>query len=123
MPSPDIQRIVGESAPKTWFNQLQETRLMAVHNNLQATEKAKTYFDSKITAVKFQIGQLVWLNEQNFLGRNRKLSPNFTGPHTIIQIYGDNVIELNVRNRRMRVNSCRVKAYHPPLNLIKDSLT
>ena len=119
MPSPDIQRLVGESAPKTWFNQLQEARNMAVHNNLAATEKAKTYFDSKIQSVTFKVGQLVWLNEQNFLGRNRKLSPNFTGPHTIIQIFGGNVIELNVRNRRMRVNSCRVKPYHPPSQLHK----
>ena len=92
---------------------------MAVHNNLAATEKAKTYFDSKIQSVTFKVGQLVWLNEQNFLGRNKKLSPNFTGPHTIIQIFGDNVIELNVRNRRMRVNSCRVKPYHPPSQLHK----
>ena len=117
MPNPDIQRLVGESGPKTWFNQLQEARKMAVHNNMAVTEKSKEYFDSKITAIKFKVGQYVWLNEHNFLGRNRKLSPNFTGPHQIVQIFNDNVIELSVKGRRMRVNSCRVKPYVAPQQL------
>jgi hypothetical protein len=35
---------------------------------MAVTEKAKEYFDSKITAVKFNVGQKVWLNERKFLG-------------------------------------------------------
>ena len=41
MPNPDIQRLVGESGPKAWFNQLQEARQIAVHNNMAVMEKAK----------------------------------------------------------------------------------
>ncbi len=44
MPTPDIQGLVRKSAPKTWFNGIQKARHMAVHYNLQATEKAKNLF-------------------------------------------------------------------------------
>jgi hypothetical protein len=73
--NPEIQRVVGEGVPENWFNTLQQARQMAVHNNLEVTEKSKDYFDSKISPTLFAIGQLVWLNEQNFMGRNKKLSP------------------------------------------------
>ncbi len=33
---------------------------------MAVTEKAKEYFDSKITAVKFNEEKYVWLNEYNF---------------------------------------------------------
>ena len=119
-PSPDIQRMVGDSAAATWFEQLQHAREMAVHNNIEVTDKSKTNFDSKIAPLKFSVGQLVWLDERNFLGRNKKLSPNFTGPHSILQIFNENVAELNVKNRRMRVNLCRLKPYvAPPLSARK----
>jgi hypothetical protein len=41
---------------------------MAEHNNMAVTEKSKEFFDSKIIAIKFRVGQYVWLNEHNFLG-------------------------------------------------------
>ena len=87
---------------------------MAVHNNVAVTEKSKENFDSKLKPVEFKVGQLVWLDERNFLGRNRKLRANFTGPHVIIDIFNDNVAELKINNKRMRVNFCRIKPYCPP---------
>ena len=65
-PNPDIQRLVGDSTPVTWFKDLQEARQMAVHNNVAVTEKSKENFDSKLKPVEFKVGQLVWLDERNF---------------------------------------------------------
>ena len=48
MPNPDIQRIIVNSVPENWFNHLQQARQMAVHNNVEFTEKSKENFDSNI---------------------------------------------------------------------------
>ena len=57
-PNPDIQRLVGESVPVTWFNDLQQARQMAVHNNVAVTEKSKDYFDSKLKPASSKLGNL-----------------------------------------------------------------
>ncbi len=58
---------------------------------------------------------MVWLNETNYLGRNRKLSPNWTGPHLIIKVLEHGVVELLFKNRRLRVNVGRIKPVTPAL--------
>ena len=116
--SPDLQYHYGSSLPSKWFAQLQEARLMAEHHSIQASETSRDYFDSHTFPHKFVLGQLVWLNEVNFAGRNRKLSPNWTGPYPIVKIV-DSVVELKLPRRSVRVNVNRVKPYIAPVQIEK----
>ena len=60
---------------------------------------------------------MVWLDERNFLGRNRKLSPNWTGPYIILNTFPTGVVELQLQNRKLRINAGRIKPYVPPVSL------
>ena len=93
-PSPDLQYHYGDTLPAQWYSQLQEAHQMATHHSVQASETSRENFDSHTFPIKYTIGQLVWLNEFNFLGRNRKLSPNCSGPYPIIKVFYDYVVEL-----------------------------
>jgi hypothetical protein len=56
-------------------------------------------------------------NERNFLGRNRKISPNWTGPYRILQVFHNGVVELQLSNRKIRANVARIKPYIAPIQL------
>ena len=103
-PTPEIQHHYGDSLASKWYDQLQEARKMATHHSIEAGEKSRANFDSHTFPIKYTIGQLVWLNEFNFLGRNKKLSPNWTGPFPILKIFHDSVVELKLPRRFIRVN-------------------
>jgi hypothetical protein len=40
-------------------------------------------FNKKALPFNYTLGQLIWVDIQNYLGRNKKLSPNWGGPFTI----------------------------------------
>jgi hypothetical protein len=58
---------------------------------------------------------MVWLKETNYLGRNRKLSPTWTGPHLVLQVFQNRVVELLIKNRRVMVNVGLIKPATPSL--------
>ena len=118
-PTPEIQHHYGDSLASKWYDQLQEARKMATHHSIEAGEKSRANFDSHTFPIKYTIGQLVWLNEFNFLGRNKKLSPNWTGPFPILKIFHDSVVELKLPRRFIRVNVSRIKPYTPPFSVEK----
>ena len=80
-PNPDIQHHYGDLLPSKWYKQLQEARIVASHHSMLASDRSADNFDSHTFPIKYTLGQLVWLNEFNFLGKNRKLSPNWSGPY------------------------------------------
>jgi hypothetical protein len=83
-----------------------------MNNNLDATEKAKQYFDKKAEHKEFAIGQKVLLEEYNFLGKNTKLAPKFSGPFEITDVRGNHNLEIKLSNgKRVIVNNSRVKNY------------
>jgi hypothetical protein len=73
---------------------------VAIENNLLATENYKSNFDKHATFRKFHPGQWVLLDEFNFLGKNRKLSPKFSGPFKLLRLKGDSNAEIVVNNGR-----------------------
>ena len=118
-PNPDLQFHYGDTLPAQWYKQLQEAREMATHHSVQASEKSREHFDAHTFPIKYTIGQLVWLNEHNFLGKNRKLSPNWSGPYPIIKLFWDSVVELKLPRRFIRVNVSRIKPYIAPIQIEK----
>jgi hypothetical protein len=113
----DIRKIhYGENLPTELFQRLQTARKIAMENNMDATEKAKEYFDKKAHHQEFAVGQKVLLEEYNFLGKNTKLAPKFAGPYEITDVRGHHNLELKLANgKRIIVNNSRVK------NFISDS--
>jgi hypothetical protein len=51
------------------------------------------------------------------LGRNRKISPNWTGPYRILQVFHNGVVEIQLPNRKLRTNVARIKPYITPIQL------
>ena len=115
MPTPDTKRYYGQSEAAEWFNTLQHCRQIAAQHNMQASDQMQNQFNKKASPYHYTVGQLVWLDEQNFLGRNRKLSPNWTGPFAIVKVFNMGVVEIQLRNRRLRVNVARIKPYIEPI--------
>ncbi len=93
-PNPDVQLYYGESDAAEWYQQLQQCRQIAAQHNLDASASAEADYNKTARPHHIQPGQSVWLNEQNFLGRNRKFSPNWTGPYPIICVFDIGVIAL-----------------------------
>jgi len=114
-PNPDVQRYYGESKAAEWYNTLQHCRQIAAQHNMDATGQAEQQYNKTAQVHNFHQGQMVWLNETNYLGRNRKLSPTWTGPHLVLQVFPNGVVELLIKNRRVKVNVGRIKPATPSL--------
>ncbi len=84
---------------------------------MHASDQLQAQFNQKASPYNYVINQLVWLDEQNFLGRNRKISPNWTGPYRILQVFHNGVVELQLPNRKLRANVARIKPYIAPIQL------
>jgi transposase InsO family protein len=114
-PTPDLRRtFYGESEAAEMHQRLLLARKLAIENNFSATEKTKEYFDkiNKAKSHSFVPNQLILLEEYNFLGRNTKLCPKWSGPHTIINLKGTHCVELLLNNNRKTiVNVDRIKPY------------
>ena len=114
-PNPDVQRYYGQSDAAAWYNVLQHSRQLAARHNMAATDTAEQHYNVTAQQHQFTQGQMVWLNETNYLGRNRKLAPNWTGPHLVLRTLDNGVVELLFKNRRLRVNVGRLKPVTPAL--------
>jgi hypothetical protein len=108
--APDIQRLHGEG--DNLLNRLQTARHLAVEHNLAATEEQKKYFDRSATHHEYQVGQFALMEDFNFLNKNRKLAPRFSGPFCILRVKGSHNLELLLTNgRKIIVNVAQVKPY------------
>ncbi len=86
---------------------------MARQNIEDASDQAKLQFDAKAAPHKFLPGQLVLMDEHNFLGKNQKLAPKWKGPHKVLRLKGDSNLEIQLRhnNRKTVVHVNRLKPY------------
>jgi hypothetical protein len=61
---------------------------------------------------EYQVGQFVLMEDFNFLNKNRKLAPRFSGPFRILHVKGSHNLKLLLTNgRKIVVNVARVKPY------------
>ncbi len=91
---------------------LQAARDLAVAHNLDATDQQKKYFDKKATHHNFHEGQYVLLNDFNFLNKNCKLAPKFSGPFKILRVKNQHNVELLLANgHKIVMNIPHIKPY------------
>ena len=115
-PNPDIQRHYGESQPAEMYQRLVQAKHLAAQNSMTASNQAKVGHDKSAVSHNYQTGQLVWLHEENFLGKNRKISPQWTGPYRISKVFTFGVVDIEYKNKIYRVNVGRIKPYVAPRN-------
>ena len=111
--TPDVDRkFYGENTIDDLQNILKYTRQVAFSNNEENCMHYKEYFDGKVRQNSYQIGQKVLLNEFNFLHKNRKLAPKYTGPHEVTKVLHDTNVEVKLLNgRKTIVHVNRLKPY------------
>jgi hypothetical protein len=73
---------------------LNAAREFAVALNLAITDQQKEYFDKTATHHDFHEGQFVLLDNFNFLNKNCKLAPKFSGPFKILRVKSPHNVEL-----------------------------
>ncbi len=111
--NPDLQeKFYDESSASEMFQKLKLARQLATKNNLLATNQTKTSFDKKAKPHSFAINQMLLLEEYNFLGKNPKLLPKWSGPHIILSLKGTHNAEILMNNIcKVLVNIERLKPY------------
>jgi hypothetical protein len=118
LPDPDLNRYYGQSDVAAWYATLQHCRQIAAQNNIQASNYMQSQFNKKASPYNYVVGQMVWSDVQNFLGRNRKLSPNWEGPFPISKVYENGVVEIIYKNKKtVNINVARIKPYIEPVGL------
>jgi len=56
----------------------------------------------------YQVGQQIWLDEHNFLSKNQKLAPNWTGPFVFTKIRDNSNIIIKLNRKEINVNVNRL---------------
>ncbi len=116
--APDFRRLhdpAGQDGDVA--SRLQAARELTVAHNLDATDQQKCYFDKKATHHKFHEGQFVLLNDFNFLNKNCKLAPKFSGLFKILCVKNQHNVELLLANGcKIVVNVARIKPYFSSAN-------
>jgi len=111
LPAPDIERVhYGESFAAERLQILQHAHKMAHGTATEQGKKYKLNYDVKAAPHNFKIGQKIFLNDSTSLGKNSKLSPNWTGPYDIIDI-NDNKAKIKIENKLKVVTIPRIKPF------------
>ena len=110
-PNPDVQRHYGESPPAEWYQRLQQARQLATQHSMQATARNEKDYNRNAVPTNYVEGQLVWLHEENFLNKNRKLAPKWSGPYKIVKVFTFGAVDIAYKNKIYRVNMARIKPY------------
>lgn len=103
-PSPDISRkFYGESTIDEMWMRLQKARQLAIQNNDQVRDNYEQKYNKDVVPINYTVGQEVFLDEHNFLHKNRKLAPQYSGPHVIEKIIGKTNAQLRLKNGKSTI--------------------
>jgi hypothetical protein len=109
-PAPDMPNY-SESEASDRLRELQITRHIAMELNLEQTEKGLFDQQKKSATYEFQVGQLVYYNQTNFLHKNRKLAQNWIGPVKVTKVIFPNLEILLQSKRKLIIHVNRVKPF------------
>jgi hypothetical protein len=112
-PGSDIDRVhYGESFAAERLQILQAARQIAKNNIDDKNVVYKEQYDRKSAPHTFQIGDLVYYDERNFLNKNAKLAPKWLGPVEITHISDTNAT-VKMKNGKLKIfHLMRIKKFH-----------
>lgn len=83
------------------FLKLRKSHTLAKEHLVESKNINKKYFDRNAKLLKFDVGDKVYmLNENKKIGKSKKLSPNYNGPYKIISRNHPNYTILVGKNRK-----------------------
>jgi hypothetical protein len=110
--APDFNSLHGDGGPDGPLARLQYALQLAIQAIFDATDKQKEYFDKRATHHVYHEGQFVLMEDFNFLIKNCKLVPQFSGPFHILRVKGPHNVKLLLTNgHKIVVNITRIKPY------------
>ncbi|XP_044761285.1 uncharacterized protein LOC123318665 [Coccinella septempunctata] len=95
---------------------LQKSQEIARNNILKSKETSKIYYDKKSRNTEFKLGEKVLLlNEKSEKGKSKKLSQQYTGPYEIIEINSPVNVTIQIKRRKVKVHTNRLKHFTTPV--------
>jgi hypothetical protein len=82
---------------------LQQARQLALANNEQVRENYELKYNKQVVPIVYAVGQEVFLDEHNFLHKNKKLAPQFSGPHIIEKLIGSTNAQIKLKNGKSTI--------------------
>jgi hypothetical protein len=109
--------------PAEWYQRLQQARQLATQHSMQSTQRNEDDYNRTAVPMKYEENQLVWLHEENFLHKNKKLAPKWTGPYKVVKVFNFGVVDILFKNKVYRVNVARLKPFIQTENQIPQNQT
>ena len=117
-PIPELSRIsYGEGFVAERLQMLKKARQIALDNSMQAGDSYKKTHDAKASTHGLKEGDMAYLDNQLFLGKNKKFSQRWIGPYKVTKVLNEQNIELQISPKRRQVHSAyRLKKFIDPAN-------
>ncbi len=114
LPIPELQRIsYGEGFVSERLQLLKKAREIALEDSFKAGDSYKAAHDKKVSEHNLQEGDYAYLDNQLFLGKNKKLSQRWIGPYLVKKVINEQNVELQISPKREQIHSAyRLKKIH-----------
>ena len=94
---------------------MKKAREIALDNSMEASNKYKAAHDVKATQHGLQEGDFAYLDNQLFLGKNKKFAQRWIGPYLVTKVLNDQNVELQISPRKNQIHSAyRLKKFIDP---------
>jgi hypothetical protein len=116
LPVPELQRIsYREGFVSERLQILKKARELALADTFKAGDTYKEAHDKKASQHGLKEGNNAFLDNQLFLGKNKKLSQRWIGPYLGKKVINDQNVELHISPKRAQVHSAyRLKKFVDP---------
>jgi hypothetical protein len=116
LPIPELQRIsYGEGFVSERLQLLKKAREIALEDSFKAGNSYKEAHDKKASGHNLQEGDYAYLDNQLFLGKNKKLAQRWIGPYLVKRVINEQNVELQISPKRNQIHSAyRLKKFIDP---------
>jgi transcription-repair coupling factor (superfamily II helicase) len=113
---PELQRIsYGEGFVSERLQLLKKAREIALADSFKAGDSYKAAHDKKASEHNLQEGDYAYIDNQLFLGKNKKLSQRWIGPYLVKRVINEQNVELQISLKRADIHSAyRLKKFIDP---------
>ena len=97
---------------------LKKAREVALAESFKAGDSYKEAHDKKASQHNLKEGDYAYLDNQLFLGKNKKLSQRWIGPYLVKKVINEQNVELQISPKKVQVHSAyRLKKFIETKNI------